>query len=113
MPPILAAEDLAQLLGPQADIGLCEVIAPAVSDAVAAVVDAPPDPLPDGWVWPAGVTATGIGVGTDVYKSLVSPGGGFQMDEFTATDAYRITSVILRRYEPLYNPVRAVKGMIG
>lgn len=113
-PPIITGEELAAFLKGAPDPVLCDLVADAASEAVAAVVDqyideTTGDPEP----WTAGVRLAATGVAADAYKSLSAPGGGYQMDEVTTAEAFRIVSTLLRRYEPFYNPTRAVAGMIG
>ena len=113
-PPIITGEELAAFLKGTPDPALCALCAGAASEALEALVDQYLDevtgePLP----WSDGVRLAGTGVAADAYKSLSAPGGGYQMDEFTSTDVFRIVSTLLRRYEPFYNPTRAVGGMIG
>lgn len=112
-PAIITGADVAEFLKGTPDTGLCDLVAGAANEAIGAVVDAPPDPLPDPWVWPSGVRLAALGVATDAYKSLSAPGGGYQLDEVTVTDVWTVTSALVRRYEPFYNPARAIGGMVG
>ena len=115
IPPIVDPDALAAYLKGSPDPALVALCAGAASEAIAAVVD--PLPVDDGGapvgVWSDGVTLAGMGVAADAYKSLSALGGGYQMDELTMSDAFRIVSTLLRRYEAFYNPARAVGGMIG
>ena len=113
-PPIVSGAELALFLKGAPDQVLCDLCAGAASEALAAVVDQYVDEVTgDPEPWPDGVRLAGIGVAADAYKSLSAPGGGYQMDEVTTAEAFRIVSTLLRRYEPFYNPVRAVGGMVG
>jgi hypothetical protein len=91
--------------------------AAAADEAIRVVVDQPlvdaDGNVDDDFEWPAGVRFAGLGVAGDAYKSASAPGGGYQLDEFTTTDLFAITSTLVRRYEPFYNPARAVGGMVG
>ena len=112
-PPIVTGAELATFLGGAPNAAVCDLCAGAASEALSALVvldlDDQGAPLP----WSDGVRLAGMGVAADAYKSLSAPGGGYQMDELTTADAYRIVSTLLRRYEPFYNPTRAVGGMVG
>jgi hypothetical protein len=107
--PIVSGPELAAHLGGQPDAGLCDLIAQAVSEMVAAVVDAPVDPDP----WPASTRTVGLMAAADTYKAATGTGGGYQLDATSYTDVYRLSSTILRRYEPVLAAQRAVGGMIG
>lgn len=107
--PIITGPDLAAHLGGQADAGLCELLAAAVSAVIAASNDAPIDPDP----WPATLEAAALMAGSDMYKAATGTGGGYQLDATSYTDVYRMTPTFLRRYEPLYATTRAIGGMIG
>lgn len=109
-PPLVTAAELIAYLDGPVDPVLAELIAEAVSAAVAAVVD-PYDPLVG--AWPPGPRAAALGVAGDVWKSFAAPGGGYQLDDNYATNVYAITSTVLRRYTVLLNPNRAVGGMVG
>ena len=112
-PPIVDPVALGALLGGNPSAELVTLCADTASAAVGALVDGPPDDAPPEWVWPANVTAVGLGVAGDVYKSLTAPGAGYQLDASTFLDASRITSALMKRYEALLNPSRAVGGMVG
>lgn len=112
-PPIITGDELAAWLKGTPDLTLCELCASAASDAVAAVIDPPPSPLPDGWVWADGARLAGLGVGGGAYKHLTAPGGGYQLDEVTYTDVFAVTSVALRKYSAFLAPLSAVGTMIG
>lgn len=107
--PIVTGPELEAFLGGHPDPGLCDLIAQAASSAVAAVVVAPIDPDP----WPAEVRVVGLLVAADTYKQAQGTGGGYQLDATSYTDAFRLTSTVLRRYEALLAADRAVEGMIG
>jgi hypothetical protein len=109
-PPLVTAAELIAYLDGPVDPVLAELVAEAVSAAVAAVVD-PYDPLVA--AWPPGPRAAALAVAGDVWKSFAAPGGGYQMDDTYATNVYSITSTVLRRYTVLLNPNRAVGGMVG
>jgi hypothetical protein len=113
VPPIITGDELAGFLKGQPDPALCDLCAGAASEALAAIVDAYVDDAGDPLPWSDGVRLAGLGVAADAYKSLSAPGGGYQMDEVTTAEAFRIVSTLLRRYEPFYNPTRAVGSMIG
>lgn len=114
VPPIVDAATLAAFLGGTPNPELVALCAAAASDAVAVVVDPPPvDADPATWTWPPSVSLVGVGVGADAYKALSAPGAGYQLDEATFTDAFRVVSTLLRRYEPFYNAFRAIGGMVG
>lgn len=112
-PPIVTGDELVAWLKGAPDADVAALCAGAASDAVAAVVDPPPDPLPEDWAWADGVRLAGLGVAGDAYKSLSAPGGGYVLDEVTFTDVFRLTSTIVRRYEPFYAASRAIGGMVG
>ena len=112
-PPIVTGAELAAFLGGTPNAALVELCAGAASEALFAIVDLYVDDAGDPLPWPDGVRLAGIGVAADAYKSLSAPGGGYQMDELTTAEAFRIVSTLLRRYEPFYNPSRAVGGMVG
>jgi hypothetical protein len=112
-PPIVDPVALGALLGGHPDAELVALCADASSAAVAAVVDGPPVDAAPEWVWPANVTWVGLAIGADVYKSITAPGAGYQLDGSTFLDASRITSALMKRYETLLNPSRAVEGMVG
>ena len=109
-PPLVTGAQLIAYLGGPVDPVLAEVIAAAVSVAVAALVD-PFDPVVG--EWPPGPSAAALAAAGDVWKSFAAPGGGYQLDDSYATNVYQITSNVLRRYTALLNPNRAVGGMVG
>jgi hypothetical protein len=113
VPPIVDAATLAAFLGGTPNAELVALCAAAASEAVAVVVDPPPVDADPAWSWPSGVTLVGVGVGADAYKAMSAPGAGYQLDEATYTDAFRVVSTLLRRYEPFYNGSRAIGGMIA
>lgn len=112
-PPIVDPDALAALIGGRPDPALVELVAGAASDAVAVVVDPPPDPLPDGWAWPDGVRLGGLGVGVECYRAVQTAGTGYQLDADTIAEVSRITSALVARYSALWAPNRAVGGMVG
>jgi hypothetical protein len=112
-PPICDPVALGALLGGNPAAELVALCADASSAAVAAVVDAPPVDAPPEWVWPANVTWVGLAIGGDLYKQVTAPGAGYQLDASTFLDASRITSALMKKYETILNPNRAVGGMVG
>lgn len=115
-PPIVTGAELVAHLAGNPDPAACDQIASATSDALAVEVD-PPDVLADGtvdpaFVWPDYVRRAGLMAAADVYKAGAAPGGGYAMDEFTTVE-FRVTSNWLRKYEALYNPHRAIGGMVS
>jgi hypothetical protein len=112
-PPIVDPATLTAVLGGNPNPALVALVAGAASDAVAAVVDPPPDPLPDGWVWPDGVTAGALGVAVEAFREIQSGGAGIQLDADTITQLPRITSASVVRYSVFWAPTRAVGGMVG
>jgi hypothetical protein len=117
-PPIVDPAILAAWLGGSPNPDLVDLCAQAASDAIAVVVepapiDADTDDVPDGWDWAAGVKLSGLGVAGDAYKALSAPGGGYQLDEVVYTDVFRMVSNLVRKYEALYAPSRAIGGLVG
>ena len=107
--PIIDGPALADHLGGSPDPELCAVLAEAVSEALAALVDTPAETDP----WPAGTRSAGLMAGADLYKAATGTGGGYQLDASTYTVDYRMTATFLRRYESLLGTNRAVGGMAG
>lgn len=107
--PIISGADLAEHLGGQANAGLCDLLAEAISATLAGIIDAPAEADP----WPAEARSAGLMAGADMYKAATGTGGGYQLDAATYTDAFRVTPTFLRRYEPLFVHLRAVGGMLG
>lgn len=113
VPPIVDPAVLTAWLGGVPNPDVVALCAAAADEAVRAVVDPPPADAPPEWVWPSGVSLAGLGVAGDTYKALSAPGGGYALDDVVFTDAFKLTSALLRKYEPLINPERAVGGMVG
>ena len=109
MADIITGPELAAHLGGNPDAALCDLVAAAISSAVAVIVDPPVDVDP----WPPEVRVVALMAGADTYKAATGTGGGYQLDATTFTDVYRTTSTILRRYEGLLGARRAVGGMAG
>lgn len=106
---IITGTELAEHLGGTPDPALCDLLASAISDTLAALVDTPIDPDP----WPDGTRSAGLMAGADMYKAATGTGGGYQLDATSYTDAFRMTPTFLHRYLPLFAPNRAVRGMAG
>jgi hypothetical protein len=113
VPPIVDPGVLAAYLKGTPDPELVALCAAAASETVAALVDPPPPDADDSYVWPSGVTLAGLGIASDAFKTLSAQGSGYALDEYSYTDTFVVTSSIARKYEPFYNPARAVGGMVG
>jgi hypothetical protein len=115
VPPIVTGAELVAWLGGAPDPAFCDLIASAVSDGIAVMVD--PLPVDDAGApvgdWSDAVKVAGRDAGARVFKATRAPGGGYAMDEFTSTVEFAVTSALFRRYDGLLAPVRAVGGMIG
>lgn len=109
MAAIITGADLADHLGGAPDVALCDLLAGAISETLAALVDPPTDPAP----WPYGTRSAALMAGADMYKAATGTGGGYQLDATSYTDAFRMTPTFLRRYESLFATNRAVRGMAG
>lgn len=106
---IITGAELAEWLGGNPPAGQTDLIAAAISEVLAGLVDNPAEGEP----WPAAVTFSAYGAGADMFKAATGTGGGYQLDANSFTDVYRMTPTFLRRYEPLWGSARRVKGMVG
>jgi hypothetical protein len=107
--PITTGADLAEHLGGNPDAALCDLAAAAANAALSAIVDEPVDPDP----WADELVYVATVVGGDAYKAASGTGGGYQLDAVTFTDQFRVTSTLMRRYEPILAKYRKIGGMIG